>query len=256
MRLGIAGYGRMGRLFERCLGGRFEVIFYSEHGRSDVESLEELYLKSDVVMVASSLASTPERLGKLAEISREYGGKKTVFDIATFKSHVIKAYTGFSEETTVASVHPMFGPGAKSIEGKRFIVVPIPGREEGAEKVADFIRSFGGKVTFLDWKTHDKMMGFVIGVPYFIGLSYLSFSRKLRLEEFGGTSWAFLETYGKAVLHDSPDFIRDVLSLSREQIEDFLNFLRENPPNPGALIGEFEREEIKEAYRRFYKTLE
>lgn len=138
----------MGRLFERCLGGRFEVIFYSEHGRSDVGSLEELYLESDVIIVASSIGSTPERLKKLAEISREHGGKKIVFDIATFKSLVIEAYAGFDEETRAASVHPMFGPGAKTIEGKRFIVVPIPGREEDAEEVADFIRSIGGTCPF------------------------------------------------------------------------------------------------------------
>ncbi|MDK2914158.1 MAG: prephenate dehydrogenase [Thermococcaceae archaeon] len=246
----------MGRLFERCLGGRFEVIFYSEHGRSDVGSLEELYLESDVIIVASSIGSTPERLKKLAEISREHGGKKIVFDIATFKSLVIEAYAGFDEETRAASVHPMFGPGAKTIEGKRFIVVPIPGREEDAEEVADFIRSIGGNVSFLDWKTHDRLMGFVIGVPYFIGLSYLSLSRELGLGEFGGTSWAFLETYGKAVLHDSPDFIREVLNLSREQIEEFLDFLRKNPPDPERLREKLEWEEIEAAYERFYKALE
>ncbi len=114
----------MGRLFERCLGGRFEVIFYSEHGRSDVGSLEELYLKLDVIMVASSLDTVPKRLKKLAEVSREHGGKKIVFDIATFKSRVVGTYAGFDGETRVASVHPMFGPGAKTTEGKRFIVFP------------------------------------------------------------------------------------------------------------------------------------
>lgn len=246
----------MGRLFKRCLGRRFEVISYSEHGRSDVESLEELYLKSDVVMVASSLNFTPERLRKLAEISRKHCEKKMVFDIATFKSRVIKAYAGFSEDVRVASVHPMFGPGAKTLKGKRFIVVPVPGREGDANSIAGFIRSIGGEVTFSDWKTHDRIMGFVIGVPYFVGLGYLALSKELGLGDFGGTSWAYLETYGKAVLNDSPDFIREVLSLSREQIGAFLDFLRENPPDPEVLRKELRREEIEEAYKRFYRALE
>lgn len=206
----------MGRFFERCFGGRFEVIFYFEYGWSDVGLLEEFYLKLDVIMVVLFFDIVLKRLERFVEILREYGGKKIVFDIVIFKFCVVEVYVGFGEEIRVVSVYLMFGFGVKIIEGKRFIMVFILGREKDVEEVVDFICFIGGNVFFFDWKIYDRFMGFVIGVFYFIGLSYFLFFREFGLEEFGGIFWVFLEIYGKVVFYDFFDFIREVFSMFRE----------------------------------------
>lgn len=246
----------MGRLFRECLSGEHEVRVYSQHERMDFSSLRELYSWAEIIVLASSLSILPHQLKELSTLSKELGGTKVIFDIATFKADIVGLYRHFPREVKVASVHPMFGPGTASLRGRRFIVVPVPGREEDSKVVGELIKSLGGKVEFLEARTHDRIMGFVIGVPYFLGLSYLALSIERGLGRFGGTSHAFLETYGKAVLNDSPDFVEEVLKRSRGEIEEFLQFLREGKPNPSKLRKRLSEEEIKKAYERFYRALE
>ena len=227
--------------------------FYSEHGRSDFRSLEQLYENSDVIILASSLKTLPGRMKALAEISNKIGGEKIVFDIATFKAELIPIYSAFSRECKVASVHPMFGPGVDCIKGRRFLVVPIPGREGDSRTIGDLISSWGGEVKYVSAEEHDRLMAFAIGLPYAIGLAYLKLSLELNLGDFGGTSQAFLETYGKAVLNDSPEFIEEVIERSRDALKDFVPLI--GTVDPRELLEKIGREEIEEAYRRFYRAL-
>ncbi|MCD6373437.1 MAG: prephenate dehydrogenase [Thermococcus sp.] len=253
MRFGIVGYGRMGRLFGRCLKG--EVKFYSRHREMDFESLGELYEWADVIVIATSLDAVPETLKELSTIASKRPRDVVIFDIATFKREIVGLYGEFPPEVRVASVHPMFGEGVKSFEGQLFIVVPVGGREGDAEWVAGFLRSLGGRVEVMDAEEHDRIVGLVVGVPYLIGLKYLEISAEMDLDRFGGTSHRFLTTYGKAVLNDSPEFIAEVLERSREEIEEFIRALGKMP-NLDGLLGQISENEIKEAYRRLYRVLE
>ncbi len=253
MRVGIAGYGRMGRLFKRCLGG--EVMFYSRHAKADFDNLEDMYEWADVLILASSLDSIPRQLKELALIASRQPKNAIIFDIATFKRELIGIYKNFPPEVKVASVHPMFGEGVESFNGQLFLVIPIEGREDDAGHIAEFLRSLGGRVEFVSAEEHDRAMGFVIGVPYFLGLKYLELSLKNNLDRFGGTSHRFLTTYGRAVLNDSPGFISEVLERSRGEIEEFIRELGKGP-DLEYLLGKVSWEEIKKAYRRFYRVLE
>ncbi|MDK2868971.1 MAG: hypothetical protein PWP39_206 [Pyrococcus sp.] len=101
---------------------------------------------------------------------------------------------------------------------------------------------------------HDRIIGFVIGVPYLLGIAYLKLSLENNLERFGGTSFRFLTIYGKAVLNDDPRFIEEVIKRSREEIEEFFKIV--NSTDVHELSKKIPREEIKKAYEKFYKVLD
>ncbi|WP_457754720.1 prephenate dehydrogenase/arogenate dehydrogenase family protein [Thermococcus sp.] len=258
MRIGIIGYGKMGRLFAKEFSKKYEVGIYSRHAKR-IEfklfgSIEELFKWADVIIVAKSLTETPQVLETLAKLSEKSKGK-VIFDISTFKRDVIEIYKRFPESVNVCSVHPMFGAGSKSFEGRRFIVIPVEGREEDITPVINLFKEFKAEVFVADAKTHDEMMKVVIGIPYFIGISFLSFLSKFGgVENFGGTSFEYLTTYAKAVLNDSPEFIEKVLEFSKDKIEEFLRFAEKGEFDIEMLRKKFEHE-IKESYKRFYKVL-
>ncbi len=255
MRIGIVGYGKMGRFLGELLRGKHEVVFHSRHAHGAFPSLEELYMGCDVVILASSLRTLPAQIKELARIASSVPRRVTVFDVATFKDNILNHYRDFPKSVAVASVHPMFGPGAGKLRKRRFIIVPVPGREKDAKIVADFILSLGGEVSYLSPERHDRLMAQVIGIPYMLGLAYLSLSLDEGLEHFGGTSHLYLTTYGKAILHDSPDFIREVLERTEKEMQRFVKRLNSGPDveNLVKMVGE---EEIENAYQRFYRVLE
>ncbi len=243
----------MGRLFQRCVGG--EVRFYSRHGPMDFGNIGELYAWADVVILASSMDATRSQLKELLEVSMENPRRVMIFDIASFKGGIVELYSRFPPEVIVASVHPMFGPGVNCFEDQLFLVVPVGDRENDAMEVAAFLESLGARVEFVSSEEHDRLMGFAIGVPYFLGLKYLELAVEKELERFGGTSSRFLTIYGKAVLNDSQEFIEEVIERSMPQIREFIEGLR-NVPDVGFLARELDENEIKDAYRRFYRALE
>ncbi len=256
-KIAIIGYGKMGEFFAKEFSKRFEVGIYSRHLKeSEFElfnSIEELFKRSKYIMVATSLQETPKVLEKLAEFSKNNEGK-VIFDISTFKGEVIEIYKKFPKEVKVCSIHPLFGSGAKSLKGRKIIVIPIEGRENDAKDVVELFKSFEAEIFISDAETHDEMMKIVIGIPYFMGLSFLSYISKFKnIEKFEGTSFEYLSIYGKAILNDSSEFIKEVLEFSENRIEEFLGFAK-GDVNIEELKERY-KDEIKESYRRFYKVL-
>ncbi|MDK2868972.1 MAG: prephenate dehydrogenase [Pyrococcus sp.] len=122
MRITISGYGKMGKLFGRVISKELnaEVKFYSSHTTLDFSSLSEAYEWSDVIILASTIENIKAQIKELREVSSNNPKDIMIFDIATFKRDVVTEYQGFPKEVKVASVHPMFGPGAKSFRGHLF----------------------------------------------------------------------------------------------------------------------------------------
>ena len=254
MLIGIVGGGKMGQMFKRILQEKHRVFIYSERTMQDFTSLQELYENAEMIIMALPHEPLKKRIVDIARISTVLREEKTIFDISTFKREIISLYTRFPGYVKVASVHPMFGAGAKSFSGKTFILVPVPGREKDARDIFSFLSDLGGHVKILDAQVHDRIMGMVIGVPYFLGLSYLNFATEMELAQFGGTSYRFMKTYALAVLNDTTEFIDEVLKSSQNEIEEFLRYLKNGKVNPRYLRNIFSQE-IKDAYEQFYRVL-
>lgn len=258
-KMGIIGYGRMGKLLAEDFSMKMEVGLYDTKDITDdfhcYSSISELYRDCDLIMIATPTDTVPGIVEELADMAIS-GNEKAVFDISTFKDEVLGIYNKFPDSVKVASVHPMFGCGSKNLEGKRVVIVPVEGREADAEAVRSVFQPMGFEMLQIDAKDHDKVMKKVIGIPYLIGVSFLKMvSETDEAEMYGGNSFKYLSVFGRSVLHDRPEFIEDIFERSRETLLDFLDNSKPTCLDVGMLRHRYEGE-IEDCYNLFNRMLD
>ena len=247
----------MGELLSELFSQRYEIGVYSR-GEFETEftvfdSIASLYRSSDHLVITTPAEEIKDIVTKLSEIDdRE---KKLIFDICTFKEDFIDEYKRLPNHLSIASVHPMFGEGIETLKDRNVIVVPVEGREQGAQQAEAFFEGFEAKVSRMDVEEHDKIMKILIGVPYFFGISYLSLISDIEgLERYGGTSFEFLSTYGRSVLNDSPAFIAEVIDHSADIFEDRIVDMEISKEEIQRLKEKYS-DDIEESYSKMYDVL-
>ena len=229
--IGVIGAGRIGVILGRAASKRgFTVAFYDidrrvaekvrSMGFKTYEELEELVDNSRYILVAVSQNNIGRVLLQVKSIieDKRYTEHIVVFDTSTFKEGIIELYREFPENTIVASIHPMFGPGARKLEQYWVVVVQVPGREKDAEIVAELVEKLGFRVHISDWKIHDKAVALTIGSSYAVGIALSNIALEALeelgedlLEVFSGTTYRFLRYHMESILLDLDSLAEDIL---------------------------------------------
>lgn len=247
MRVGIIGGGRMGKWLRSEISRIYEAfVFDVDPLRSEVSSLDELIDRSDVLIIAVGFRDAGRAIEDLAKY--DLCGK-LVMDIATFKKYVISSYRALPNCALAASVHPMFGPGARSIKGRRVVVMEVPGRK-GFEEAVEFFKSLGAEVVEGSVEEHDEYVKYTIALSYAVGLALARVYSKVgwdKLAKYGGTSFRYLSVYAASLLSDpsAPTYAEEAGEAVKELI-DGLGESRIPSPPPG----------LENAYELFYAALE
>ncbi|MFN7105186.1 MAG: prephenate dehydrogenase/arogenate dehydrogenase family protein [Pyrobaculum sp.] len=231
----------MGSWLRREISYIHQVSTYDvDKSKSDV-SLDTLLNWAEVVVVAVPFWNVAQVLREIAPMS----GGKLVMDISTFKEEVAKVYLDYPPHARVATVHPMFGPGAPTLRGQRVLVMEIPGRAGGAEAF-NFWKELGAEVEWGDLARHDYYVSRTIALSYAVGLALARIYEKMGEEAFryGGTSFKYLATYAFSLLKDPAAARYAELA----PVEEFIEALRDKTL-PKSL------QDPEEAYRKFYKAL-
>ncbi len=256
-KVGIIGFGKMGKLLAQQFNERYKIGIYSK-GNFETKfnvfnSVESLYNFSDYLVIT---VPAEEISSILDEISRiDLKEDKVIFDISTFKKDFIEEYKRLPQHLKVASAHPMFGEGVDTLKDENVIVVPVDGREREAEYVESFFEEFGADVSSMKADEHDEMMKILIGIPYFFGISYLRLISDIEnIEKYGGTSFELLSTYGKAVLNDSSEFIHEVIDHSEDVVEVILKDRVVDEDKIKKLQKKYD-DEVGENYSKIYEFL-
>ncbi|MFN3804984.1 MAG: prephenate dehydrogenase/arogenate dehydrogenase family protein [Pyrobaculum sp.] len=240
-KVGIIGGGAMGGWLRREISHIHQTLTHDiDRSKSDVD-LHTLLNWAEVVIVAVSFWNTAQVLREIAPMSEG----KLVMDISTFKEEVAKAYLDYPPHAKVATVHPMFGPGAPTLKGQRVLVMEIPGRTGGAEAFR-FWKELGAEVEWGDLAKHDYYVSRTIALSYAVGLALARIYEEIGEEAFryGGTSFRYLATYAFSLLKD-PSAVRYA---ELAPVEEFIEALRDKRlPKP--------LQDPEEAYRKFYKAL-
>ena len=276
--LGIVGAGRMGSWFAWFLTRRgHRVIVYDadpdrarelagKTGAAAASGLGELAGGSDYIMIATPPWSVADVVGELAGYVVP---GKLVFDIATFKTHVVDAYASLPEGVKAASAHPLFGPGAPLSDPGAFkvITIPIEGRE-GEGELRGFFSRLGFRVESMSWEEHDRVMALTIGVSFAIGSlnNMLLLERGLEsLLEKSGSSFKALAIHALSLLNQDERLIEYVLGLPlvREAVRDYAGRLVRLTEDPRKVVEELRkaREEfgvewLDAAYVSLYRAIE
>ncbi|MEM2878300.1 MAG: prephenate dehydrogenase/arogenate dehydrogenase family protein [Candidatus Hadarchaeales archaeon] len=180
MKVAVIGAGSMGTWFARLMKKLGEVTV-SDINRSTAESvarelnisastLEKAVMKADVVLIAVPVSETPGMVKKVSGIVKK---NPLIMDISSVKSEVVDTMKNMNVRAELASIHPLFGPGATTVDGKDFISVPVKTgkRYRGFIK---FLRDNGARITETNADEHDRVMSIIQSLTHFTIMAYIA----------------------------------------------------------------------------------
>lgn len=223
----VGGSGAMGGWTCRFLADRgASVRVWDERGRrqgySNVKSLTPSASESDIIVVASPLGVCPHELRAVIDA----GPKGLVMDLCSVKSHISSTLRqAAANGVKVASVHPMFGPGAPTPRGLNVVVCDC-GCREATEQAKELFGGAGAKVSELYLEEHDRMMAYILGLSHMTALLFgttlaASGAKASDLMRAQGTSFRKLAELAKEVSGESRRVYHDIQALNPHTKEMF-----------------------------------
>lgn len=171
LRIGVIGGSQgMGKWLCGFFGEMgFPTGFSSHDSDSQYSSNVHLTSENDVVVLAVPISNMEE---VLIEIYPYLHGK-TLIDICSVKSGVVEGFIEIAKkyrEVTCKylSIHPMFAPSAKTIQGQSVLFNEAKGLTAG--EVTFWKKTFsdkGANIQDIAYQEHDRLMGLIQGLNHF-----------------------------------------------------------------------------------------
>ena len=279
MRVAIIGAGKMGRWFTRFFKDEGYSVVVSSRTRSKLEALRdefgvelagsnvEAVEGADWVLVCVSLDGLE---AVLMEIGSRIQSGQVVMDIGSIKEIPVNLLHKYVKKGITLGTHPVFGPGAKSLEGQNFVLTPVDEEERRfAAEFKGWLEERDAKVTILSPRRHDELMSLVLGFPHFVGLvagdTLMNNSDFVEAKQVGGASYKLLLTLAGAVAAEEPVFysnlhmslpeMEKIEGLFLEKVEEWLKLVRTKDCGGFSRKMEQVKKRLKELdpdYERYY----
>ncbi len=165
------------------------------------EDNREAVIKADIIVIAVPIESFEDVVKEIRHYVRE---RHLIMDICSVKEEPVKIMHELIERGTKLGTHPLFGPGASTLKGKKVVLTPINLRERDvALRISKWLRAKGAQGLLMSPTEHDKYMRVVLGLTHFVGLSLireLSEYELSKLKELGGPTFNLMLTFAMAIL--------------------------------------------------------
>ncbi len=214
----IGAGGQMGQWFAKYfLSERFEVTGYDSENKisgKDIiisESLVGGILKADYVVLCTPTRRTPEIIRLIA---KEMKRGTYLIEISSEKSKVVSSLSKMPTKINPICIHPMFGPGIKTIKGQNIISVPI----KDAKKELTVAKTLfaGANFVTIDATEHDKKIAVILGLTHLMNLVFaniISKDEKMNLtEKMSGTTFRVQKTLAESIMTESPELIETIIA--------------------------------------------
>ncbi len=176
----IGAGGQMGQWFVKYFSNAgFQVTGYDSEnkiaGKNIIisESLVGGILKADYVVLCTPTRRTPEIIRLIA---KEMKRGTYLIEISSEKSKVVSSLSKMPAKINPICIHPMFGPGTKTIKGQNIISVPI----KDAKKELTVTKSLfeGANFVTIDAAEHDKKIAVILGLTHLMNLVFANIISK------------------------------------------------------------------------------
>lgn len=215
----IGGSGKMGRWFASLLlkDGK-EVIITGRNQRKLLQTGQQLGVEvasnveavkwADAVLISVPIDNFEEVVEQLSPYTHS---GQVIVDITSIKVFPVEIMHKHIKTGLVLSVHPMFGPGAKSIVNQNFVLTPTNEEETAlAQKTTKYLEAHGARATIMTPREHDELMTVILGLSHFIALAsadtLASLDRLKQMEAIGGSTFKLLLTLAGSVVSEDPEF--------------------------------------------------
>ena len=214
----IGAGGQMGRWFTKYFAGLdFEVTGYDTETTSfgkDIlvsESLVGAILKADYVVLCTPTRRTPEIIRLIA---KEMKKGTYLIEISSEKSKVVSSLSKMPDKINPICIHPMFGPGIKTIKNQNIISVPI----KDAKKELTVAKTLfdGANFVTIDAIEHDKKIAVILGLTHLMNLVFANIISKdekmLLTEKMSGTTFRVQKTLAESIMTETPELIETIIA--------------------------------------------
>ena len=214
----IGAGGQMGQWFAKYFTSEgFEVTGYDSENKitgKDIiqsDSLVGAILKADYVVLCTPTRRTPEIIRLIA---KEMKRGTFLIEISSEKSKVVSSLSKMPDKINPICIHPMFGPGIKTIKGQNIISVPI----KDAKKELTVTKSLfeGANFVTIDAIEHDKKIAVILGLTHLMNVVFaniISKDEKMHLtEKMSGTTFRVQKTLAESIMTESPELIETIIA--------------------------------------------
>jgi prephenate dehydrogenase len=282
LRVAVIGAGKMGRWFTRFFKDEGYSVVVSSRTRSKAEALGDEFgvefadnyvdavQGADWILLCVSLDGLEP---VLKEIGSHIQSGQVVMDIGSIKEIPVNLLHKYVENGVTLGTHPVFGPGAKNLEGQNFVLTPVD--EEVKRFAAEFrgwLEERGAAVSVLSPRRHDELMALVLGFPHFVGLvagdALVNCPDFVDAKLVGGATYKLLLTLAGAVAAEEPVFysnlhmslpeIEQIESLFLEKVEEWFQLVKAKDCESFGLKMEDVKKRLKEMdpdFERYYRLM-
>ena len=237
----IGGSGGMGKVFARYFKKHgFNVTLYARDKKKLTEiscelevnsstNLEESIKNADIIMISIPIKKTTEMVNRVTPLMKK---NALIFDITSLKFSVFKALEEASSHYPIncLSLHPMFGPGIKSMKNYVIIALKVGGTEDYQEIIDELFAIFesdGLIITYTTPEEHDKRMALTLAVPHMFNILFLNLLRKSgialnELTRFTGTTFLLQKVFAESIIQREMEMFGEI-QMENLQFHDILN---------------------------------
>ncbi|QMU54581.1 MAG: prephenate dehydrogenase/arogenate dehydrogenase family protein [Nitrosopumilus sp.] len=214
----IGAGGQMGQWFVKYFSSQgFQVTGYDSENKvsgKDViisESLVGGILKADYVVLCTPTRRTPEIIRL---ISKEMQRGTYLIEISSEKSKVVSSLSKMPTKINPICIHPMFGPGTKTIKGQNIISIPIKDAKKELTVTKELFA--GANFVTIDAIEHDKKIAVILGLTHLMNVVFaniISKDEKMNLtEKMSGTTFRIQKTLSESIMTESPELIETIIT--------------------------------------------
>lgn len=186
MKVGIIGFGRLGKLLTRYLAQDFDVFVYERFSLDEQEmkalgatpaSLEEV-CKSAIILPMVPIGQFEELL---KEISPLVSPGTLVADVCSVKELPIQwMKKHLPEDIQILGTHPMFGPDSArdTLFGSKLVLTPVRIDDKLLRDITLYLERVGIKVIEASAEKHDKEIAHSLLLSHYIGQALIAFQAK------------------------------------------------------------------------------
>ncbi|MEM3518193.1 MAG: prephenate dehydrogenase/arogenate dehydrogenase family protein [Nitrososphaerales archaeon] len=233
----IGGAGRMGLWFARYFKSNDHIVTISDieekariiaekEGFLFVESNLDAVKDADLIIISVNIESVPK---VIKEIEQNLKKGSIVAEISSIKAHIINALINLAKkDVTTLSIHPFFGPGARTLKGKKIAVIPI----KDLKKEVNLVRKLFPKaiVDTIGAEEHDKIMALTLSLPHFLNIvfaSTLSNEDMNNLRRFAGPSFTLQLILAESMLTEKPNIYASIQIMNKYTYQCLERLLKE-----------------------------
>ena len=173
----------------------------------EVATNVEAVKSADAVLISVPIDNFEEVVEQICPYTHS---GQVIIDITSIKVFPVETMHKHIKAGLALGTHPMFGPGARDIRNRNFVLTPTNEEERAlAQKVREYLETRGARVALMSPHEHDEMMAVILGLSHFIAIvsadSLASLDRLKEMEAIGSSTYKVLLTLVGSVISEDPE---------------------------------------------------